>query len=90
MTHPMTPFKAQGANQAISDAVLLAESLADGVRKYGADEGFDKALPTFEQKMLNPLFAWWLGRGKRPRRCTVTWHFDRGRFNARQTWTWCG
>ena len=51
--HPMTPFKAQGANQAISDAVLLAESLADGVRKYGADEGFDKALPTFEQKMLN-------------------------------------
>ena len=51
--HPMTPFKAQGANQAISDAVLLAETLADGVRKYGADEGFEKALPTFEQKMLN-------------------------------------
>ena len=49
----MTPFKAQGANQAISDAVLLAETLADGVRKYGADEGFEKALPTFEQKMLN-------------------------------------
>ena len=51
--HPMTPFKAQGANQAISDALLLAETLADGVRKYGADGGFHKALPTFEQNMLN-------------------------------------
>ena len=51
--HPMTPFKAQGANQAISDAVLLADTLADGVRKHGVEDGFDKALPTFEQKMLN-------------------------------------
>jgi 2-polyprenyl-6-methoxyphenol hydroxylase-like FAD-dependent oxidoreductase len=51
--HPMTPFKAQGANQAISDAVLLADTLADGVRKHGVEDGFDNALPTFEQKMLN-------------------------------------
>ena len=64
--HPMTPFKAQGANQAVSDAVLLAETLADGVRKYGADEGFDKALPMFEQKMLNRSSrSWGLGLGVR-------------------------
>ena len=50
--HPMTPFKAQGANQAMSDAVLLAESLIEGVHKHGPVDGFDFALPLFEQKML--------------------------------------
>jgi len=51
--HPMTPFKAQGANQAMSDAVLLADTLVDGVRKHGPNSGFDFALPIFEQKMLS-------------------------------------
>ena len=51
--HPMTPFKAQGANQAMSDAVLLADTLVDGVRRHGPNSGFDFALPIFEQKMLS-------------------------------------
>ncbi|CAD7956004.1 unnamed protein product, partial [Amoebophrya sp. A120] len=29
--HPMTPFRAQGANQALSDAALLAETLAESI-----------------------------------------------------------
>lgn len=51
--HPMTPFRAQGANQALSDAVLLADSLVEGIRIHGPDAGIDAALPLFEQKMLN-------------------------------------
>ncbi|GMH61520.1 hypothetical protein TrLO_g13383 [Triparma laevis f. longispina] len=53
--HPMTPFKAQGANQAISDAVLLADTLTEGIRKHPADveQGLNVALPIFEKKMLN-------------------------------------
>eukprot|EP00873_Tetraselmis_striata_P001959 jgi/Tetstr1/422223/TSEL_013075.t1 len=50
--HPMTPFKAQGANQAISDAALLADCLADGVRRLGPASGLQAALPVFEAKML--------------------------------------
>ena len=50
--HPMTPFKAQGANQAISDAVLFADLLLEGVGKLGPIDGFDYALPIFEKKML--------------------------------------
>jgi 2-polyprenyl-6-methoxyphenol hydroxylase-like FAD-dependent oxidoreductase len=50
--HPMTPFKAQGANQAMSDAVLLADSLVQGVAEHGPRGGFDAALPLFEPKML--------------------------------------
>merc|ERR1719265_2477180 len=34
--HPMTPFKAQGANQALMDAVLLAETLAENVAAHGS------------------------------------------------------
>lgn len=51
--HPMTPFKAQGANQAMSDAVLLADTLVDSIRQHGPHLGFDAALPVFEQKMLS-------------------------------------
>lgn len=51
--HPMTPFKAQGANQALSDAVLLADCLADSVQMHGPHAGFDAALPSFERRMLN-------------------------------------
>ena len=50
--HPMTPFKAQGANQAVADAVLLARSLSDNVRALGVAKGIDAALPVFEKKML--------------------------------------
>ena len=51
--HPMTPFKAQGANQALSDAVLLADTLVEHVQKFGPDKGVDSALPVFEKKMLS-------------------------------------
>ena len=51
--HPMTPFKAQGANLAMSDAVLLADCLVDNVQKHGPYAGLDAALPLFEQKMLS-------------------------------------
>ena len=51
--HPMTPFRAQGANQALSDAVLLADCLVEGVREHGPQAGLDAALPVFEAKMLS-------------------------------------
>ena len=51
--HPMTPFRAQGANQALSDAVLLADRLAEGVRQSGPQAGLHAALPAFERKMLS-------------------------------------
>jgi 2-polyprenyl-6-methoxyphenol hydroxylase-like FAD-dependent oxidoreductase len=51
--HPMTPFKAQGANQVLSDAVLLADTLTESVRIHGPHAGFDAALPLFEKKMLS-------------------------------------
>ena len=50
--HPMTPFKAQGANQAMADAVLLADTLAQSVQTHGPSAGLDAALPVFERKML--------------------------------------
>jgi hypothetical protein len=51
--HPMTPFRAQGANQALSDAVLLTDCLAEGVREHGPQAGLHAALPSFERKMLS-------------------------------------
>ena len=51
--HPMTPFRAQGANQALSDAVLLADCLVDSIRRHGPEAGMDAFLPVFEEKMLN-------------------------------------
>ena len=50
--HPMTPFKAQGANQALRDAVLLADTLAECVAQHGPQAGLVAALPVFERKML--------------------------------------
>ncbi|CAE7801610.1 auaG [Symbiodinium sp. CCMP2592] len=50
--HPMTPFKAQGANQALIDAVLLADVLVESIQKSG-ELGLDAALPLFERKMLS-------------------------------------
>ena len=49
--HPMTPFKAQGANQALSDAVLLAECLVER-REAWPQAGLDAALP-LRTKMLS-------------------------------------
>lgn len=43
--HPMTPFKAQGANQALSDAVLLADTLVESIQRHGPHAGLDAALP---------------------------------------------
>lgn len=40
------------ATQAISDAALLADCLADGVRRLGPASGLQAALPVFEAKML--------------------------------------
>ena len=51
--HPMTPFRAQGANQALSDAVLLADCLVESVGQHGPQLGLDVALPIFEKKMLS-------------------------------------
>ena len=51
--HPMTPFKAQGANQALSDAVLLADTLVESIQRHGPHAGLDAALPLFEQTMLS-------------------------------------
>ena len=51
--HPMTPFRAQGANQALSDAVLLADCLAEGVRERGPQTGLHAALAGFERKMMS-------------------------------------
>lgn len=52
--HPMTPFRAQGANQALADAVLFAEVLAEGLREHPeAGAGIDAALPLFERRMLS-------------------------------------
>jgi len=48
----MSPFKGQGANQAIMDAVLLADCLEQGVRKHGPSAGIDSALPQYEREML--------------------------------------
>merc|ERR1712232_1069825 len=50
--HPMSPFKGQGANQALLDAVLLADILEDSVWTHGPCAGFDAALPRFEREML--------------------------------------
>ncbi|CAF3801162.1 unnamed protein product [Adineta steineri] len=45
--HPMSPFKGQGANQALMDAV----SLVQYILKYGED--IEKAFIDFETEMLN-------------------------------------
>lgn len=48
--HPMSPFKGQGANQALTDAVKLVEYLA----KYrDEDKGIERAFLEFENEMLN-------------------------------------
>ncbi len=43
--------QAQGANQALSDAVLLADTLAASVLRHGPHAGLDAALPLFEEQM---------------------------------------
>jgi 2-polyprenyl-6-methoxyphenol hydroxylase-like FAD-dependent oxidoreductase len=48
--HPMSPFKGQGANQALMDAVSLVEYL---VKHRGEDNGIENAFFEFETEMLN-------------------------------------
>jgi len=49
--HPMSPFKGQGANQALLDAVLLARALSAGFRFEDSD-ALSKSLAAFEETML--------------------------------------
>ena len=50
--HPMSPFKGQGANQALLDAVLLARALYSVVRKNFSASDFEDSLKDFEHKMI--------------------------------------
>lgn len=52
--HPMSPFKGQGANQALADAVSLARCLAtlEWDENYLDSEALDGALARFERDML--------------------------------------
>ncbi len=53
--HPMSPFKGQGANQALLDALSLARSISDGCLRSPAwrEQGIRKAvLEGFEAEML--------------------------------------
>jgi salicylate hydroxylase len=47
--HPMLPFVAQGANQAIEDAVVLARSLAEGRRRDAGGIAVPEALRSYER-----------------------------------------
>ena len=53
--HPMSPFKGQGANQALLDALSLAREIARGcssIVHWKKDGVRENALNTFEQEML--------------------------------------
>ena len=60
--HPMSPFKGQGANQALLDAVLLARKLSSAARvnnnkklkdnEYNINDRIRDALAMFEEEML--------------------------------------
>jgi hypothetical protein len=56
--HPMSPFKGQGANQALIDAVNLVEYL---VKHRGEDTGVENAFFEFETEMLNRSRRYILG-----------------------------
>eukprot|EP00804_Cyclotella_cryptica_P017732 CCRYP_001172-RA/>CCRYP_001172-RA protein AED:0.14 eAED:0.14 QI:426/-1/1/1/-1/1/1/165/659 len=60
--HPMSPFKGQGANQALLDAVLLAQKLHSALRKNDETQSelrntVPDALAKFEREMLERCAA---------------------------------
>jgi len=54
--HPMSPFKGQGANQALLDAVLLARAMykvfRDGILEHKSRPSLDEVLTEYESSML--------------------------------------
>lgn len=52
--HPMSPFKGQGANQALLDALMLARSISKGCRSSGWRKAGlrERVLNEFESEML--------------------------------------
>ena len=49
--HPMSPFRGQGANQALLDAVLLAECISEALATNGSS-GLCDAFAKYEESML--------------------------------------
>ena len=50
--HPMSPFKGQGANQAIIDALVLARCLYSSNLLHPQRQSLDNALRQYEEEMM--------------------------------------
>lgn len=49
--HPMSPFKGQGANQALLDSIELAEAVASVANSSDCETAMDQALETYHARM---------------------------------------